>query len=51
MATYLITQATGVQALLTIGNLLAAGAKVHALVRDPLKIPDVLERPQSSPGL
>ncbi|KAI1198978.1 NmrA family protein [Nemania serpens] len=45
MATYLITQATGHQAQWTIRHLLAAGAKVHAIVRDPSKIPDVLKSP------
>ncbi|KAI3335342.1 NmrA family protein [Ustulina deusta] len=45
MATYLITQATGQQAQWTIKHLLAAGEKVHAIVRDPSKIPDVLKRP------
>ncbi|KAI1114769.1 NmrA family protein [Nemania sp. NC0429] len=44
MATYLITQATGNQGQWTIKHLLAAGAKVHAVVRDPSKIPDVLKR-------
>ncbi|KAI0110405.1 NmrA family protein [Nemania sp. FL0031] len=45
MATYLITQATGHQAQWTIRHLLAAGAKVHAIVRDPSKIPEVLKSP------
>jgi uncharacterized protein YbjT (DUF2867 family) len=45
MSTYLITQATGVQGQWTIEYLLAAGAKVHALVRDPQRIPSMLERP------
>ncbi|KAI1419557.1 NmrA family protein [Xylaria sp. FL1777] len=45
MATYLITQATGQQSQWTIEHLLAAGAKVHAIVRNPSKIPDVLKRP------
>jgi uncharacterized protein YbjT (DUF2867 family) len=44
MATYLISQATGHQALWTIDYLLAAGAKVHALVRDPAKVPSELQR-------
>ncbi|KAK2014470.1 NmrA-like family protein [Colletotrichum eremochloae] len=39
MATYLVTQATGQQSLATIAHLLAAGAKVHAVVRDPEKAP------------
>ncbi|KAI1274039.1 NmrA family protein [Xylaria sp. FL0933] len=43
MATYLITQATGQQGQWVIRHLLAAGAKVHAIVRDPSKIPDVLK--------
>ncbi|KAI8625236.1 NmrA-like family protein [Xylariaceae sp. FL1651] len=45
MATYLITQATGCQAQATITHLLAAGAKVHAVVRNPQKIPEVLKSP------
>ncbi|KAI1360447.1 NmrA family protein [Xylaria arbuscula] len=45
MATYLVTQATGQQAQWTIKHLLNAGAKVHAVVRDPAKIPDILKRP------
>lgn len=45
MATYLITQATGQQAQWIIKHLLDAGAKVHAVVRDPAKIPDILKRP------
>ncbi|KAI0406921.1 NmrA family protein [Xylaria palmicola] len=46
MATYLITQATGNQSQWTIRHLLAAGAKVHALVRDPSKVlPEVLRSP------
>lgn len=45
MATYLITQATGGQALWTIDFLLNAGAKIHALVRDPSKVPAELLRP------
>ncbi|CAH0038593.1 unnamed protein product [Clonostachys solani] len=38
MATYLITQATGRQSQWTIKHLLDAGAKVHAVVRDPAKV-------------
>ncbi|CAG9995453.1 unnamed protein product [Clonostachys byssicola] len=38
MATYLVTQATGHQSQWTITHLLAAGAKVHAVVRDPAKV-------------
>ncbi|KAI1187215.1 NmrA family protein [Nemania serpens] len=45
MATYLVTQATGHQGQWTIRHLLAAGAKVHAIVRDPSKNPDVLKSP------
>jgi uncharacterized protein YbjT (DUF2867 family) len=45
MSTYLVTQATGIQAQCTIEHLLAAGAKVHALVRDPQRVPGFLERP------
>ncbi|TRX99009.1 hypothetical protein FHL15_000351 [Xylaria flabelliformis] len=46
MATYLVTQATGNQSRWVITHLLAAGAKVHAIVRDPSKtLPDVLNRP------
>ncbi|KAI0866552.1 NmrA family protein [Xylaria cubensis] len=46
MATYLVTQATGNQSQWVITHLLAAGAKVHAIVRDPSKqLPDILNRP------
>lgn len=45
MAIYLVTQATGQQSQLVITYLLEAGATVHAVVRDPQKIPPVLERP------
>ncbi|KAI0206246.1 NmrA family protein [Astrocystis sublimbata] len=45
MATYLVTQATGNQSRWTVTHLLAAGAKVHALVRDPSKVPDILKSP------
>ncbi|TPX14726.1 uncharacterized protein E0L32_005121 [Thyridium curvatum] len=46
MATYLITQATGTQSGETIKHLLKAGAKIHALVRDPSKkLPSVLDHP------
>ncbi|CAH0019960.1 unnamed protein product [Clonostachys rhizophaga] len=38
MATYLVTQATGHQSQWTIKHLLEAGAKVHAVVRDPAKV-------------
>ncbi|KAI1875544.1 uncharacterized protein JN550_001830 [Neoarthrinium moseri] len=37
MATYLVTCATGKQGAATVKHLLAAGAKVHAVVRDPEK--------------
>ncbi|KAH6686419.1 hypothetical protein F5X68DRAFT_15799 [Plectosphaerella plurivora] len=37
MSTYLITQATGAQSREVIKHLLAGGAKIHALVRDPSK--------------
>jgi uncharacterized protein YbjT (DUF2867 family) len=45
MATYLITQASGQQAGRTISHLLDAGAKIHALVRNPEKLSPVLQRP------
>jgi uncharacterized protein YbjT (DUF2867 family) len=46
MSTYLITQATGTQSGEVIKNLLAAGAKIHAVVRDPSKdLPAVLRDP------
>ncbi|KAF7553067.1 hypothetical protein G7Z17_g3917 [Cylindrodendrum hubeiense] len=45
MATYLVTQATGQQSQSVITHLLASGAKVHAVVRDPQKIPPILESP------
>jgi len=45
MSTYLITQATGHQSQWTIEHLLAAGAEIHALVRDPEKIPAWMKRP------
>ncbi|TGJ78713.1 hypothetical protein E0Z10_g10048 [Xylaria hypoxylon] len=45
MVTYLVTQATGHQSQWTITHLLAAGHKVHAIVRNPSKIPEVLKRP------
>ncbi|KAI1336009.1 NmrA family protein [Xylariaceae sp. FL0016] len=43
MATYLITQSTGMQARWTIHHLLAAGGKVHAVVRDLQKVPPALQ--------
>jgi uncharacterized protein YbjT (DUF2867 family) len=45
MSTYLVTMANGHQAQWTIEYLLAAGAKVHALVRDPSTLTDKLARP------
>lgn len=46
MATYLVTQATGSQSQWTITHLLAAGAKVHAVVRNPDKdLPAILKKP------
>lgn len=45
MATYLVTQATGHQSQWVITHLLAAGAKVHAVVRNRDKIPPILEKP------
>jgi uncharacterized protein YbjT (DUF2867 family) len=45
MATYLVTQATGQQGLAVVAHLLAAGAKVHAVVRDPSKVPAALQKP------
>ncbi|KAL6242519.1 hypothetical protein RBB50_010659 [Rhinocladiella similis] len=35
MSTYLVTGATGVQGDAVVSELLAAGAKIHAMVRDP----------------
>ncbi|KAH7155962.1 NmrA-like family protein [Dactylonectria macrodidyma] len=43
MATYLITQATGQQSRWVITHLLAAGAKIHAVVRDLEKVPPILK--------
>ncbi|KAI2634955.1 NmrA family protein [Hypomontagnella submonticulosa] len=45
MASYLITQATGQQSQAVIKHLLAAGLKVHAVVRDAQKIPAALKSP------
>jgi uncharacterized protein YbjT (DUF2867 family) len=45
MATYFVSQAGGIQAQWTIKNLLDAGAKVHAVVRNPQKAPSVLQSP------
>ncbi|EHK48558.1 uncharacterized protein TrAtP1_009677 [Trichoderma atroviride] len=44
MATYLVTQATGQQSQSVIAHLLAAGFKIHAVVRDPAKIPPTLKQ-------
>lgn len=43
MATYLVTQATGQQSRSVISALLAAGFKVHAIVRDLQKVPPSLQ--------
>ncbi|KAH8681930.1 NmrA-like family protein [Xylariales sp. PMI_506] len=43
MATYLVTQATGQQSRRVVANLLAAGAKIHAVVRDIQKVPPILQ--------
>ncbi|KAI1778171.1 NmrA family protein [Hypoxylon cercidicola] len=45
MATYLVTQATGQQGQSVIKHLLAAGVKVHAVVRDLQKVPPILKSP------
>lgn len=46
MSAYLITQATGIQALATITFLVESGASVHAVVRDPQKeLPSILKHP------
>jgi uncharacterized protein YbjT (DUF2867 family) len=45
MSSYLVTQATGHQSQWTIEHLLAGGTKIHALVRDSQKIPEVLKGP------
>ncbi|KAH9227162.1 hypothetical protein K456DRAFT_1849076 [Colletotrichum gloeosporioides 23] len=45
MSTYLITQATGQQSRWVITHLLAAGAQIHAVVRDLQKVPSVLQNP------
>jgi uncharacterized protein YbjT (DUF2867 family) len=42
MSTYLVTQATGRQSQWTIRHLLAAGANVHAVVRNPETLPAIL---------
>ena len=43
MDTYLITQATGQQSQWVITHLIAAGVKIHAVVRDSQKIPPILK--------
>ncbi|KAM0421210.1 hypothetical protein ACHAPT_010930 [Fusarium lateritium] len=45
MATYLVTQASGKQSQSVTKHLLEAGFKVHAVVRNPEKLPSVLQRP------
>lgn len=45
MTTYLITQATGQQSRWVISHLLAAGSKIHAVVRDLQKVPPSLQDP------
>ncbi|GJC89771.1 hypothetical protein ColLi_12609 [Colletotrichum liriopes] len=45
MSTFLVTQATGKQSGATIKHLLEAGAKVHAVVRNPDKVPAILRSP------
>ncbi|KPM39654.1 hypothetical protein AK830_g6900 [Neonectria ditissima] len=46
MTTYLITQASGQQSRWVISHLLAAGAKIHAVVRDLEKAPAILKDPR-----
>ena len=43
MQTYLVTQATGQQSQWIITNLISAGAKIHAVVRDSQKVPLILK--------
>ncbi|KAM3077183.1 hypothetical protein ACMFMF_005095 [Clarireedia jacksonii] len=43
MNTYLVTQATGQQSQWVITHLIAAGVKVHAVVRDSQKVPLILK--------
>ncbi|KAI7773280.1 hypothetical protein LA080_011358 [Diaporthe eres] len=45
MSTYLITQATGQQSRWVISHLLAAGSKIHAVVRDLQNVPPILQDP------
>ncbi|OIW26432.1 NmrA family protein [Coniochaeta ligniaria NRRL 30616] len=46
MATYLVTQATGMQSQWVIKHLLLAGVKVHAIVRNLEKVPPTLQDPR-----
>jgi uncharacterized protein YbjT (DUF2867 family) len=43
METYLVTQATGQQSQWVITHLIAAGVKIHAVVRDSQKVPTILK--------
>ena len=43
MNTYLVTQATGQQSQWVITHLIAAGVKIHAVVRDSQKVPLILK--------
>lgn len=45
MAKFLVTQATGQQSQAVIRHLLATGARIHAVVRDPSNVPAVLKDP------
>ncbi|KKY37932.1 hypothetical protein UCDDA912_g02149 [Diaporthe ampelina] len=45
MGTFLVTQGTGQQSRWVISHLLAAGSKIHAVVRDLQKVPPVLQDP------
>ncbi|KAH8903707.1 NmrA family protein [Coniochaeta sp. PMI_546] len=46
MATYLVTQATGMQSQWVIKHLLNAGVQVHAVVRNLDKVPPTLQDPR-----
>lgn len=46
MATYLVTQATGLQSQWVIKHLLSAGVNVHAVVRSLSKVPSTLQDPR-----
>ncbi|KAB5526324.1 NmrA family protein [Coniochaeta sp. 2T2.1] len=46
MSTFLVTQATGSQSQWVIKHLLKAGAKVHAVVRNLGKVPELLKDPR-----